>query len=224
MVTKHYAALAVGASFRLQSKEVVPIRGRSRIHFDRHPLAILVSAIVVVGLLVAIVVGLGGVFHFLFSFLLPMAVVLLVVVGTVVLAVQGGAKVLDERDRPSSTNVRRSNVRHSPRGEGFSDPVYWMLMSLFLVASVAMACFFWLVIRDQWLYDRLLVAGRFDGGETLRVLFVLLATVGVSSGLLWRHYRRIAAYGSPLEPFFMLVFTLCGGLAAVAALPALFAG
>jgi hypothetical protein len=97
-------------------------------------------------------------------------------------------------------------------------------MSLFLVASVAMPCFFWLVIRDQWLYDRLLVAGRFDGGETLRMVFVLLATVAVSSGLLWRHYRRIAAYGSPLDPFFMLVFTLCGGLAAVAALPALFAG
>ena len=222
MLTKHYAALAVGASFRLQSKEVVPIRGRSRIHFDRHPLAILVSAIVVVGLLVAIVVvvGLGGVFHFLFSFLLPLAVVLLVVVGTVGLAVQGGAKVLDERDRPSTTNV----VRRSPRGEGFSNPVYWLLMSLFLVASVAMACFFWLVIRDQWLYDRLLVAGRFDGGETLRVLFVLLATVAVSSGLLWRHYRRIAAYGSPLETVFMLAFTLCGGLAAVTALPALFAG
>jgi hypothetical protein len=30
----------------------------------------------------------------------------------------------------------------------------------------------------------LLVAGRFDEGETLRVLFVLLATVAVSSELL----------------------------------------
>ena len=195
------------------------MRGRSRIHFDRHPLAILVSAIVVVGLLATIVVGLGGVFHFLFSFLLPMAVVLLLVVGTVGLAVQGGAKVLDDKDRPSSTNVRRS-----PRGEGFSNPVYWLLISLFLVASVAMTCFFWLVIRDWWIQERLLVAGRFDEGETLRVAFVLLATVGVSSGLLWRHYRTIASYGSPLEPFFMMVFTLCGGLAAVAVLPALFAG
>jgi magnesium-transporting ATPase (P-type) len=196
------------------------MRGRSRIHFDRHPLAILVSAIVVVGLLVAIVVvGLGGVFHFLFSFLLPMAVVLLVVVGTVGLAVQGGAKVLDERDRPSSTNV----VRRSPRGEGFSDPVYWLLMSLFLVAIVAMVCFFWLVIRDQWIHHRLLVAERFDEGETLRVVFMLLATVAVSSGLLWRHYRRIDSYGSPLETVFMAVFTLCAALAAVTVLPALFA-
>jgi magnesium-transporting ATPase (P-type) len=197
------------------------MRVRNRIPFDRHSLAMLLGAIVVVvGVLAAIVlVGLGGVFHFLFSFLLPMAVVLLLVVGTVGLAVQGGAKVLDDRDRPSSTNVRRS-----PRGEGFSNPVYWLLMSLFLVASVAMACFFWLVIRDQWIHDRLLVAGRFDEGETLRVLFVLLATVAVSSGLLWRHYRRITAYGSPLEPFFMLVFTLCGGLAVVAALPTLFVG
>jgi magnesium-transporting ATPase (P-type) len=197
------------------------MRGRNRIPFDRRPLAMLLGAIVVVvGVLVAIVVvGLGGVFHFLFSFLLPMAVVLTVVVGTVGLAVQGGAKVLDDRDRPSSTNVRRS-----PRGEGFSNPVYWLLMSLFLVASVAMTCFFWLVIRDQWINNRMLTAGRFDEGETLRVTFVLLATVAVSSGLLWRHHRRIDAYGSPLEPFFMLVFTLCGGLAAVAALPALFAG
>jgi hypothetical protein len=58
----------------------------------------------------------------------------------------------------------------------------------------------------------------------VRLVFVLLATVAVSSGLWWRHYRRIAAYGSLLETVFMLVFTLCGGLAAVTALPALFAG
>jgi magnesium-transporting ATPase (P-type) len=197
------------------------MRARNRIPFDRNPLAMLLGAIVVVvGVLAAIVVvGLGGLFHFLFSFLLPMAVILLVVVGTVGLAVQGGAKVLDSRDQPSSRNVS-----NHPRGAGLSNPVYWLLMSLFLVASVAMACFLWLVIRDQWIHDRLLVAGRFDEGETLRVLFVLLATVGVSSGLLWRHYRRIASYGSPLETVFMLVFTLCAGLAAVAVLPALFAG
>jgi len=219
MLTKHYAALAVGACGRLQSKEVVPMRGRNRIHFDRHPLAMLLGAIVLVGLLAAIVVGPGGVFDWLVNFLLPMALILLVVVGTVALAVQGGAKVLDGRDQPSPTNVR-----NHPRGGGLSDPVYWLLMSLFLLASVAMACFFWLVIRDQWIHNRLLVAGRFDDGETLRMVFVLLATVAVSSGLLWRHYRRIDAYGSPLETLFMLVFTLCAGLAAVTVLPALFAG
>jgi hypothetical protein len=197
------------------------MRGRNRIPFDRHPLAMLIGAIVVVvGVLAAIVVvGLGGVFHFLFSFLLPMAVILFVVVGTIGLAVQGGAKVLDSRDQPSSTNVR-----NHPRGRVLSSPVYWLVMSLFLVASAAMACFFWLVIRDRWIHDRLLVAGRFDEGETLRVVFVLLATVAVSSGLLWRHYQRIDAYGSPLETLFMAVFTLCAGLAAVTVLPALFAG
>ena len=57
------------------------MRGRSRIPFDRHPLAMLLGAFAVVGLLAAIVVlGPGGVFHFLVSFLLPMAVILLVVV------------------------------------------------------------------------------------------------------------------------------------------------
>jgi magnesium-transporting ATPase (P-type) len=196
------------------------MRGRSRIHSERHPLAMLLGAIVLAGLLAAIVVvGAGGVFHFLFSFLLPMALILLVVVGAIALAVQGGAKVLDERDQPSPTNVR-----NRPRGGGLSAPVYWLLMGLFLLASAAMACFFWLVVRDRWIHDRLLVAGRFDEGETLRVLFVLLATVAVSSGLLWRHYRRVDTYGSTLETVFMLVFTLCAGLAAVTVLPALFAG
>jgi magnesium-transporting ATPase (P-type) len=195
------------------------MRGRIRIPFDRHPLAMLLGAFVVVGVLAAIfVVGPGRVFHFLFSFLLPMAVILLVVVGTIGLAVQGGAKVLDGRDAPPS-----ENARNPPRSEGLSNPVYWLLMSLFLLASVAMVCFFWLVIRDHWIHHRLLVAERFDEGETLRVVFMLLATVAVSSGLLWRHYRRIDSYGSPLETVFMAVFTLCAALAAVAVLPALFA-
>jgi hypothetical protein len=147
-----------------------------------------------------------------------MALILLVVVVTIGLMVQGGARVLDGRNEPPSKNA--SNL---PRGEGLSNPVYWLLMSLFLLASVAMVCFFWLVIRDRWIHDRLLVAGRFDKGETLRLVFVLLATVAVSSGLLWRHYRRIDSYGSPLETVFMAVFTLCAALAAVTVLPALFA-
>jgi magnesium-transporting ATPase (P-type) len=195
------------------------MRGHNRIPFDRHPLAMLLGAIVVVGVLAAIVVlGPGGVFHLLVSFLLPMAVILLVVVVTIGFMVQGGAKVLDGSDAPPS-----KNASSPPRGEGLSNPVYWVLMSLFLLASVAMTCFFWLVIRDQWIHHRLLVAGRFDEGETLRVVFVLLATVAVSSGLLWRHYRRIDSYGSPLETVFMAVFTLCAALAAVTVLPALFA-
>jgi hypothetical protein len=56
------------------------------------------------------------------------------------------------------------------------------------------------------------------------VLFLVVATVAASSGLLWRHCRRIDSYGSPLEPFFMAAFTLCGALAAVVALPALLFG
>jgi magnesium-transporting ATPase (P-type) len=195
------------------------MRARNRIPFGRHPLAMLLGAFVVVGFLAAIfVVGPGGVFHFLFSFLLPMALILLVVVGTIGFMVQGGAKVLDGRDAPPS-----KNTGNPPRGEGLSNPVYWLLMSLFLLASVAMVCFLWLIIRDQWIHHRLLVAGRFDEGETLRMVFVLLASVAVSSGLLWRHYRRIDSYGSPLETVFMAVFTLCAALAAVTVLPALFA-
>ena len=87
-----------------------------------------------------------------------------------------------------------------------------------------MVSFFGLVIHDQWINHRELVAGRFDQGESLRVVFVLLAAVAVTSGLLWRHYRKIDSYGSPLGLFFAVVFALCGALAAVSVLPAIFAG
>jgi hypothetical protein len=196
------------------------MRRHNRIPFDRHPLAMVLGAVVIVSVLAAIViVGPGEVFDFLFSFLLPMAVVLLVVVGTIGLVVREGGKVLDSRDNPPRTNPRAPS-----RGGELSVVVYWLILGLFSLASVAMVCFFWLVVRDLWIHDRPLVAGRLHEAETLRVLFLLLATVAASSGLLWRHYRRIDSYGSPLEPFFMAAFTLCAALAAVVALPALFFG
>jgi hypothetical protein len=196
------------------------MRGQNRIPFDRHPLAMVLGAVAIVGVLAAIVVvGPGEVFDFLFSFLLPMAVVLLVVVGTIGLVAREGGKVLDSRDNPPRTNPRAPS-----RGGELSVVVYWLILGLFSLASVAMVCFFWLVVRDLWIHDMPLVAGRLDEAESLRVLFLLLATVAASSGLLWRHYRRIDSYGSPLEPFFMAAFTLCGALAAVVALPALLSG
>jgi magnesium-transporting ATPase (P-type) len=211
-----------GATVRLHSKEVVPMRRQNRIPFDRHPLAMLLGAFVFVCVVAVIAIfGPGRVFHWLVSFLIPMAVILLVVVGTIGLLAREGGKVLDSRDNPPPTPT---NSRVSPRGEGFSNPVYWLLMSLFLLASVAMASFFWLVVRDQWIHARPLVAGRFDQGESLRVIFALVVSVAGSSVLLWRHYRRIDSYGSPLEPFFMVVFALSAALAAVSAIPAIFAG
>jgi hypothetical protein len=190
------------------------MRRQNRIPFDRHPLTMLLGAFVFVfAVAVLAIVGPGRVFHWLVSFLIPMAVILLVVVGTIGLLAREGGKVLDStdnrlpildgRDNPLPTPT---NSRVSSRGEGFSNPVYWLLMSLFLLASVAMASFFWLVVRDQWINARPLVAGRFDQGESLRVIFALVVSVAVASGLLWRHYRRIDSYGSPLETFFMAGF------------------
>ena len=225
MLTKPYSTLAVGARVRLLSKEVVPMRRQNRIPFDRHPLAMLLGAFVFVCVVAVIaIVGPGRVFHWLVSFLIPMVVILLVVVGTIGLLAREGGKVLDSTVLDSRDNPPPTNSRASPRGEGFSNPVYWLLMSLFLLASVAMASFFWLVVRDQWIHARPLVAGRFDQGESLLVIFALVVSVAVPSGLLWRHYRRIDSYGSPLEPFFMVVFTLCAALAAVSVIPAIFAG
>ena len=67
-----------------------------------------------------------------------------------------------------------------------------------------------MVFRDQWIGHRALVAGRFDHGESLRIVFALL--VAASSGLLWGHYQRIYSYGSPLGPFFAAAFAMCGAL------------
>lgn len=196
------------------------MRRQNRIPFDRHPTAMILGAVVIVSVLAVIVaVGPSEVFDFLFGFLLPVAVGLLVVVGTIGLVAREGGKVLDSRDNPP----RMSPGGHSRGGE-LSVVVYWLILGLFSLASVTMVCFFWLVVRDWWILDRTLVAGRLDEAEVLRVLFLLLATVAASSGLLWRHYRRIESYGSPLEPFFMAAFTLCAALAAVVALPALFFG
>ena len=178
--------------------------------------AMLVVALSFVGL--AAVVGPDKAIYWAGN-LIPVVVILVVVVGTVVLVAREGGKVLDSRDERSSTTFGEPS-----QSEGFSRAVYWLLVCLFLLAGVAMTFFFLLVIRDQWLHGRLLVAGRFDQGESMRILFALLALVAVASGLLWRHYRRIDPYGSPLEPFFMVVFTLCVALAAVAVFPALLAG
>ena len=156
-----------------------------------------------------------------------------------------GGKSYDEMDGRRSTNIReprRGEVRGAspPRvvagsvwrggwvvsktDDGFSRPVYRLLVCLILLVGAAMACFFWVVFRDQWIGHRALEAGGFDHGESLRIVFALLAAVAVTSGLLWRHYRKIDSYGSPLGLFFAVVFALCAALAAVTVLPAVFAG
>jgi hypothetical protein len=203
-------------------KEAVPMRHPNRVPRDRRSIAqraaMLAGAFVLVGVLAALVVGPSRAIYWAGN-LIPVVVILVVVVGTVVPVAREGGKVLDSRDQPPSTTFGAP-----PQGEGFSRAVYWLPASLFLVASVATTYFFWLVIQDQWIHERLVVAGRFDQGESMRILFALLALVAVSSGLQWRHYRRIDSYGSPLEPFFMLVFTLSVALAAVVGFPALLAG
>jgi hypothetical protein len=88
MLTKLYPTLAVGARVRLHSTEVVPMRRQNPIPFDRHPLAMLLGGFVFVVAVIAIF-GPGRVFHWLVSFLIPMAVILLVVVGTIGLLARG---------------------------------------------------------------------------------------------------------------------------------------
>ena len=201
---------------------------------NRRPLvviyAILAVALVFVGL--AVIMGPGRAIDWVVTDLLPMVVLLGVVFGVVILMMREGGRVHDERYeqhpmRPhaGANSVGRLGGRAARKADdGFYNPVYWLLVCLFVLASAAMACFFGLVIYDQWINHRALVAGRFDQGESLRLVFALLAGVAATSGLLWRHYRKIDSYGSPLGVFFAVVFALCGALAAVTVLPALFAG
>jgi hypothetical protein len=216
---------------------------------DRRPLAALyaIAAILVGFAALAANMGPGRAFHWLASDLLPMLAILGVVVGVFGLLVRQGGKAYDEWDERHPAGFRegrRDRGRGAPppraredgvgrRGggssdraveAGFSDPVYWLLVCLFLLAGAAMACFFWLVVRDQWINQEALVAGRFDHGESLRIVFALLVAVAAPSGLLWGHYRRSDSYGSPLGPFFAVAFALCGALASVVLLPAVFAG
>ncbi len=214
---------------------------------DRRPLAALFAALAVAVVFVglAAIMGTGRAIDWIVTDLLPMVVLLGVVVGVFGLLAREGGKVYDERyERPSTTfregrrgegretslphaqaNSAGHGVRVVPKTEnGFSQPVYWLLVCLFLLAGVTMVGFFWLVVYDQWINHRELVAGRFDHGESLRILFALLAAVAVPSGLLWRHYQKVDSYGSPLGLLFAVVFALCGALAAATVLPAVFAG
>jgi len=205
--------------------------------------AILAVLVGFVGL--AAIMGPGRAIDWIVTDLIPMVVLFGVVFGVVGLMMREGGKVHDDRYERHSTNsreARRGEVRGNPlphtqvhnvglggrvvheAGDGYSNPVYWLLVCLFVLASAAMACFFGLVIYDQWVNHEALVAGRFDHGESLRVILALLAAVAVASGLLWRHYRKVDSYGSPLGLFFAVVFALCGALALVAVLPAVFAG
>jgi hypothetical protein len=76
------------------------MRRQNRIPFDRNPTAMILGAVAIVSVLaVIVVVGPSEVFDFLFGFLLPMAVGLLVVVGVIVLVAREGGRVLDSRNR-----------------------------------------------------------------------------------------------------------------------------
>lgn len=77
-------------------------------------------------------------------------------------------------------------------------------------------------IRDLWILQRSLVAGRFDERESLLVTAAALASVAVPSGLLWLHFKRAESYGAPWELLFSVVFALTAILALVTVVPGLF--
>jgi hypothetical protein len=105
--------------------------------------------------------------------------------------------------------------------EGFPRWVVWLLSALFVVAALATAYWWWLNIRDVWILQRPLVAGRFDERESLFVTALALTSVAATSGLLFAHHKRVDSYGAPWELFFGVVFALTAVLAAITAVPAL---
>jgi hypothetical protein len=105
--------------------------------------------------------------------------------------------------------------------EGFPRWVVWLLSALFVVAVLVTAYWWWLNIRDVWILQRPLVAGRFDERGSLLVTAATLAAVAIPSGLLFAHYKRADSYGAPWELFFGIVFALTAILAAITVVPAL---
>jgi hypothetical protein len=103
---------------------------------------------------------------------------------------------------------------------GLPGPAYWLFVALFLVTSAATVYWMRLYVRDVWIGGEFLVAGRFDGAASLRIS-ACFASVALTSGILFIHYKRVDHYGSPLELFFGVVFGLSMYLALMGLLPSL---
>jgi hypothetical protein len=97
--------------------------------------------------------------------------------------------------------------------------VYWLLVVLFLIAFAATLYWFKLYVRDVMIEEELLVAGRFDRVASLRITGACFASLALTSGVLFAHYKRADHYGSPLELFFGVVFGLCLPMALICLLP-----
>ena len=88
------------------------MRRQDRIPFDRHALAVLPGAFVFVAVIA--IVGPGRVFHWFVSFLVPMAIILLVVVGMIgLLAREGGRSWIAETTLPRRTRGHPLGARAS---------------------------------------------------------------------------------------------------------------
>ena len=59
------------------------------------------------------------------------------------------------------------------------------------------------------------------GRRAYQVLGTCFASVAFVSGVLFAHYKRVDHYGSPLEPFFGVVFGLSLPMALICLLPSL---
>lgn len=104
---------------------------------------------------------------------------------------------------------------------GLSGPVYWLFVALFLVAATATIYWVRLYVRDVLIGEELLVTGRFDRTASLRITSACFASLALTSGILFVHYKRADNYGSPLELFFGVVFGLSLYLALMGFLPSL---
>jgi hypothetical protein len=72
-----------------------------------------------------------------------------------------------------------------------------------------------------WIGGHLLVAGRFDRAASLRITTACFASLALTSGVLFAHYKRADTYGSPWELFFGVVFALSLAMAVIGLLPSL---
>ena len=85
---------------------------------------------------------------------------------------------------------------------GLPNPVYWLLVVLFVVTTSAKIFWVLLYARDAMIGEEPLVAGRFGTAASLRLTASCFALMALTSGGPFGHYGRTDHYDSPLELFF----------------------
>ncbi len=102
---------------------------------------------------------------------------------------------------------------------GLPNPVYWLLVVLFVVTTSAKIFRVLLYARDAMIGEEPLVAGRFGTAASLRLTASCFALMALTSGL--RTLREDRPLRLPARTLLQVVFGFSGAMAVIHLLPSL---